>query len=60
MYRSLCELLEDKIMGRPIWNYQITAPLSLDDNAYIRVVVNFGRKKVESTESYCLPIVRRA
>lgn len=39
---TMHELLKDVIAGRPIYNYSIHSPISLDDPAVISVVIVYG------------------
>ena len=56
---SLYDLLADKIKGRPIWDYRISPPLSLDDISTVEVTITYGDKRDQEnrrqdTETYIL------
>lgn len=36
---TIGELLLPFIQGRPIWNYRVESPISLEDPAFVRVVI---------------------
>ena len=56
MEKRLFDLLADKITIKPVWDYKIWAPMSMEDLAEVRVVVTYGRNKAEYTETYLLKL----
>jgi hypothetical protein len=58
MSRTIADLLKNEIGKRPIWDYRIWAPLSLDDDAEVKIIIDFGKTTMETTECYFLKIAK--
>lgn len=44
---NLGSLLEDELVDKSVWDYHIYSPLSMQDDACVRVVISYGDKSME-------------
>jgi hypothetical protein len=56
---SLFELLEDELKDKEVWDYHVWAPMSLDDSATLKVVIQYGTHGPVSRKEIIFDIVRR-